>query len=170
MISSHSLLKTFKLQIENTLDCILPPEHEKNLKKGKEETTKAISYKSGLAFPMRKMPAASKFTLYEVWLPKLPLRCFFQLSPKPTGTLRAASLSSAAALFLWMRINCSGLSGDEGRRAGLLRPARAWRGWPQSPQRRLSSCSGPLPGTRSFRPHPNGPGQRTPFAGGFRPK
>lgn len=58
--------------------------------------------------------------------PNSALSGFFQLSPKPTGTLRAASLSRAAALFLWMRTNCSGLSGEEGGVPGSSCPARAF--------------------------------------------
>ena len=58
--------------------------------------------------------------------PNSPLRCFFQLSPKPTGALCAPNLSSAAALLLGMRITCSGLSGDEGGEPGSSGPARGF--------------------------------------------
>lgn len=51
-------------------------------------------------------------TLTKYGFPNSPHSCCFQLSPKPAGTLRAASLSSAAALFLWMRTSCSALSGE----------------------------------------------------------
>ena len=143
---------------------------KRTLKEGKQEPRKTSRLTAGWARSMHKTPAASKFTFMKYGFPNSPLRWFFQLSPKPTGTLRAASLSSAAALFLWMRINCSGLSGDEGGVPGSSGPARGFLAglacrW--SPQRRLTSCSGPLPGTRSFRPQPNGPGQRTPIRGGF---
>ena len=58
--------------------------------------------------------------------PNSLLRCCFQLSPKPAGTLRVASLSRAAALFLWMLTSCSSLSGDEGGLAGSSCPTRAF--------------------------------------------
>lgn len=65
-------------------------------------------------------------TLTKYGFPNSPHSCCFQLSPRPGGTLRAASLSSAAALFLWMRTSCSALSGESGGVACSLCSTRAF--------------------------------------------
>lgn len=75
-------------------------------------------------------------------------------------------------MFLWMRTNCSGLSGDKGGMPGSSCPARAFLAglackW--SPQRRVTRRNEPLPGAHSFRPQPKSPLQRTPICG-FQPR
>ncbi|KAL0610829.1 hypothetical protein AAY473_020600 [Plecturocebus cupreus] len=113
---------------------------------------------------IRLMRAAKQQLLCE----DLVLGWINRLSPKPTGTLRAASLRRAAALFLWIRSNCSALSGEEGGVPGSSCSARAFLAGlacKESPQRRLQNCSGPFPGVRSFRPNPHSPRQKMPICG-----
>lgn len=70
--------------------------------------------------------ATNPISLTKYGFPNSPHSCCFQLSPRPGGTLRAASLSSAAALFLWMRTSCSALSGESGGVACSLCSTRAF--------------------------------------------
>lgn len=166
---NHAILQSFKncnKAYERKTPWLLfyPLPRKRTLKEGTQEPTNV----DAASYPSKTEGPQPWFTLMKYGFPNSALSGFFQLSPKPTGTLRAASLSRAAALFLWMRTSCSGLSGEEGGVPGSSCTARAFLGglackW--SPHRRVTVCSGPRPGAHSCRPQPHGPWRSTPIRG-----